>query len=82
MGQGFLIDTNAAIYFLNNSLSPIGSTFISDAIVANTCSLSFVSEIELPAFPTATATHLSSCKSLISLLNVLHINQQVIDATI
>ena len=82
MGQGFLIDTNAAIYFLNNSLPPTGSIFISDAITANTSSLSFISEIELLAFTTVTASHLASCKTFISLLHVYHINQQLIDTTI
>jgi hypothetical protein len=45
MAAQYLIDTSAAIKYLNQTLAPTGIAFI-DSFINNDCTISFISEIE------------------------------------
>ncbi len=49
MGSGFLIDTSAAIKYLNGTLSPKGTSFLSN-IINTDRTISFITQIELQAW--------------------------------
>ena len=52
MATRFLLDTNVAIYFLKNSLPENARSFLVAALADGQTTISFITQIELLAFPT------------------------------
>ena len=82
MAVKYLLDTNAAIYFLKNSLPETGKSFLLQCIIANEMAISFITQIELLAYPSITTNEINAAKSFISLLTVIWADNDLVDKTI
>ena len=78
----FLLDTNTIIYFLKNSLPENGKSFLVNCITANEAAISFITKIELLAYPSITNQEINATKSLMSLLTVIWVDESLVDKTI
>lgn len=82
MGKKFLLDTNVAIYFLKNSLLEIGKSFLLTAIQANEVEISFITKVELMAYPSITPAEELAAQTFLSFFNIVTIDTSIIDKTI
>ncbi len=78
MGQGFLVDTNAVIDTLNNSLPPNGRVFVASLPVL----ISEITHIELLGWPNASPLQLAPVNNFISHATLLSIDRAVVLKTI
>lgn len=82
MAIKYLLDTNTIIYFLKNSLPENGKSFLVNCITTNQAAISFVTRIELLAYPSITNQEINAANALISLLHIVWIDETLIDKTI
>lgn len=82
MGARFLLDTNAAIYYLKNSLPEKGKSFLQSALSGKQIAMSFVSEIEMLPYSDITSSEEIAANNLILWVNVLWIDEAIISRTI
>ena len=82
MAIKILLDTNTVIYFLKNSLPENGKSFLVNCIISNEAAISFITTIELLAYPSITNQEINAAKSLILLLNVIWADENLVDKTI
>jgi len=81
MAAQYLIDTSAAIKYLNQTLAPAGIAFI-DSFINNDCTISFISEIELQVWNPANPDDITVYEQFVLQANVLGINAEIISETI
>lgn len=74
MGQGYLIDTNAIIDYLNDKLPEKSAAFIEKIDPQ----LSVISRMELLAWPNATVEQLNVLEAFISASNVFSLPEPVV----
>ncbi len=82
MGKKYLLDTNVAIYFLKNSLPEKGKSFLLTAIPANEVEISFITKIELLAYPSITPEEEMAAQTFLSFFNIITIDASIINKTI
>ncbi len=82
MGKKYLLDTNVAIYFLKNSLPENGKSFLLTAIPANEVEISFITKIELLAYPSITPEEEMAAQTFLSFFNIITIDASIINKTI
>lgn len=78
MGQGYLIDTNAIIYALENKIPPAGSAFLAKLPPV----ISDITRIELLGWPNATSEQLVPVKAFMAKATMVTITEAVILKTI
>ncbi|MGZ3757176.1 MAG: type II toxin-antitoxin system VapC family toxin [Mucilaginibacter sp.] len=81
MAKSYLIDTSAAIKYLNESLTTAGLEYI-DAIIDEDCSISFISEIELQAWNPVNEDDLAIFQLFTANSNIIGIDTEIIKETI
>lgn len=82
MAIKYLLDTNSVIYFLKNSLPENGKSFLVNCITTNQAAISFVTRIELLAYPSITSQETNAANALMSLLHIIWADEILIDKTI
>ncbi len=82
MGKKYLLDTNVVIYFLKNSLPENGKSFLLTAIPANEVEISFITKIELLAYPSITPEEEMAAQTFLSFFNIITIDASIINKTI
>lgn len=82
MGKRFLLDTNAAIYFLKNSLPENGRSFLLTALCADEVDISFITKIELLAYHSITPREETAAQIFLSYFNSIKIDTSIIDKPI
>ncbi len=82
MEKKFLLDTNVAVYFLKNSLPENGKSFLLSAIPANKVEISFITKIELLAYPSITSAEETAAQTFLSFFNIITIDASIVDKTI
>jgi predicted nucleic acid-binding protein len=82
MAIKYLLDTNVAIYFLKNSLPKTGKSFLLEKIIEKELAISFITQIELLAYPSITANEIKAAKAFINLLTVIGVDADLVDKTI
>ena len=80
MGQTYLIDTNIAIYILNNTLKPEDHPDLQAAALLS-YNLSIITKIELLGWK-ASASEERQLESFINEANVIDLTDEVVDTTI
>lgn len=81
MEQGYLLDTNTVVYFLEGTLNQSGRKFILKAI-RNGARISIVSKIELFAWNLPAGSNADNLKTLIDNAHVYPLDESVADKTI
>ena len=81
MAKRYLIDTSAAIKYLNTSLPPAGLDLM-DSIANQECNISFISEIELLAWSPPNEADLVIYAAFVSASNVIGLSPDLISETI
>ncbi|SFQ55351.1 type II toxin-antitoxin system VapC family toxin [Parafilimonas terrae] len=74
MGKGLLIDTNIAIYYLNNQLPDAAATELDK----HTLSMSVISRMELLAWRNAKPEEIAMVQAFIKIATVHNLNEPVI----
>lgn len=81
MATEYLIDTSAAIKYLNQSLTANSIAFI-DSFIDADCTISFISEIELQVWSPPNPAGLIIYKQFVLQSNKIGINSEIISETI
>jgi|SRR6266536_369286 len=80
MGK-FLIDTSAAIKYLNETFPPEALVSM-DEIVDKQCAISFITKIELLVWDSATTTDFETLKIFVENSKIYYINESIINLAI
>ncbi len=81
MATQYLIDTSAAIKYLNQTLPANGVAFI-DAFINTDCTISFISEIELQVWNPSNPADIVIYEHFVLQSNIIGISPEIILATI
>lgn len=81
MAAQYLIDTSAAIKYLNQTLTQNGIDFI-DSFINNDCTISFISEIELQVWSPPNPDDIIIYAQFVMQADMLGINSEIISQTI
>ncbi len=82
MGTRFLLDTNAAIYYLKSSLPEKGGSFLLSVLSQEQVAISFVSEIEMLAYSGISTSEENAARSLILWVKTIWIEEVIVTQTI
>jgi len=82
MGTTYLLDTNIAIYILNDTLPSKAKTFIKAALNENGSFISIITKIELLGWQTGSLEQLQNVADFVVDSEVLPLSDVVVDKTI
>jgi hypothetical protein len=82
MATRFLLDTNVAIYLLKNSLPENANSFLIAALAGEQATISFITHIELLAYPTITSFEEKEIVEFIDYFTALWIDEAIVSETI
>jgi hypothetical protein len=81
MAAGYLIDTSAAIKYLNQTLPANGAAFI-DRFINTDCTISFISQIELQVWNPVDPNDILVYQEFVNRSNVVGITSSIISETV
>ncbi len=82
MGQGYLLDTNTCLYFLNQTLSANGFKVIGSAIDQAEVALSVVTQMELLGFAFPSSDEENITEQFVADMPILTLSDPIVRATI
>ncbi len=81
MGERYLIDTSAAIKYLNETFSANALQWL-DSIVDTECNVSVITQMELMVWQTEDETETNTLKSFVESASIFHLSDTIVHQTI